>query len=155
MSKRFTLDYFNGHFNRCVTINRWLTISMAIISSGSVATWAIWKQLPVLWMALVMGSQIVSVIKDYLPYRKRINELSDLKCQLTFIYTEIEEKWLQVSDGTFNEHEINDLIYQFNRQWNEIDAKYFINDFLPYSKRIADQAQQITNAYVRQTIIGG
>ena len=128
---------------------------MAIISSGSVGGWAIWNSLSVMWMVIVMISQVISIAKDYLPYSMRVKELSDLKCELSFIYTEIEEKWLSVSDGSLTEKEINMLFYHFTKKWNEVDSKYFTNDYLPSSVKLTSKAQNITNEYLKQTFIGG
>ena len=54
-----------------------------------------------------MLSQVISVINDLLPYKKRIKELSNLEAELSIIYYDVEKNWLSVASGKMTEDEIN------------------------------------------------
>ncbi|WP_028509512.1 hypothetical protein [Ruminococcus sp. NK3A76] len=139
--KKFALYYIDAHFAKSIQINRTIKIIMAIASCSSIAAWAIWKQLAFVWGVIIAISQVVGVINEYLPYQKRIEDISSLKSEWSVIFLSMEKEWLNVSNGNMTEGEINDLLFQFEKEWNEADDKYFQEDSLPQNKKCYDYAE--------------
>ena len=54
---------------------RWesrLGMYLAVMSCGSIGGWAVWQHLHWLWAILIAGSQVVFVIKPYLPFYRKM-----------------------------------------------------------------------------------
>ena len=139
--KKFALYYIEAHFAKSIQINRTIKIIMAIASCSSIAAWTIWKQFAFVWGVIIAISQVVGVINEYLPYQKRIEDISNLKSEWSVIFLSMEKEWLNVSNGNMTEGEINDLLFQFEKEWNEADDKYFQEDSLPQNKKCYDYAE--------------
>jgi len=114
---------------------------MAVLGSSSVATWAIWNRFPMVWGAIIASSQVLSVINHYLPYQKRIEEISKMKSGLAPVYSDMEYNWFNVADGSLTEQEINDLIKKFDDRWTNLELMYFTSDALPYKEKLAKRAE--------------
>ena len=97
---KFSILYYNEHFSRYVKINRAIIIMLAVLSSGAIASWAIWNKLSFLWAIIVASSQVFTIVNEFLPYKDRIKEIPELVCKLTVIYDEMESQWYFISSGT-------------------------------------------------------
>lgn len=73
--------------------DRNLNVFLAIVSSSSVATWAIWKKFDLIWGIIIMASQVINAAKPYFPYFKVVRELNIKSKELDFIAIDIESLW--------------------------------------------------------------
>jgi len=153
--KRFALYYLEAHFERCTTIDRGISIFLAITSSSAIAGWAIWQPLGFVLALVIAASQVLTVINGYLPYKKRKKEIAELKTKLTPIYYEIEYQWFNVAEGILSQNEINNLQYSLLQKWVTIENEYFIDDILPIKKRLREKAENMKNKYIQNTFLGG
>lgn len=144
---KFSLFYLDEHFGACVRIDRIITIFLAIAASTSIGGWAIWQQYAFVWALIIAASQVLGVINQYLPYKKRIKEIAELKGKLTPVYNETEYKWLNVQKGELTDQEINDLCYKYNKQWSELDGQFFQADVLPSNEEFIKAAERRKNEY--------
>ena len=55
--------------------DRIINIVVAIASSTSIAAWAIWKKYSFVWSIIIAISQVLTTIKGFLPYSKRLKML--------------------------------------------------------------------------------
>jgi hypothetical protein len=145
--KRYRLIYINEYYDRSVWIQRMINIFLAISSSGAIAAWAIWKEFPVLWGGIIAASQVVTAIKPYLPYEKRIEDIYNILTQLTVICNEVEAKWYYVANGSMSEEEINDLYYKYEKRWTEVESKCLKGDSIPADARLAHIANEKKEKY--------
>lgn len=148
--KKFALHYIEAHFAKSIQINRIIKIIMAVASCSSIAAWTIWKQLAFLWGVIIAVSQVVGVVNEYLPYQKRIEEISNLKSEWSLVFLSMEKDWLKVSKGDMTEEEINDLLFQYEKEWNEADDKYFQEDALPFKQKCYDYAEDKMMLYFKR-----
>jgi hypothetical protein len=144
---KFTLFYLDAHFSRCVKIERFIKITLSLCSSASVASWAIWNEIGFLWAIIIAASQVIGVIDELLPYKKRISEIAELKSRLTPIYYEVEKDWLPVSNGELSEDEVNDRYYKYMKKWTDTYDKFFVDDSLPKNAACVSYAEQEKNKY--------
>lgn len=147
--RKYALCYFNAHFSRCVKIDRSIKIFCAIASSSAIAAWVAWQNLNFWWGLIIVTSQVVTAVNEILPYKKRIQELSDLRSELTPIYNNMEKSWHDVANGSLTEDEINELCYYYIEQWNQIDDKYFKSDALPEITKCEKIAENEKNIYFK------
>jgi hypothetical protein len=135
--KRYQLIYINEYYDRCVRLQRMINIFLAFSTSGAIAAWAIWKEYPVIWALVIAASQVITAIKPYLPYEKRIDGIFDVISQFSVICNELEAKWFYVAKGTMSEEEINELYYNFEKRWTDIESKTLKGDSIKANEKIA------------------
>ena len=144
---KFSQFYLDEHFGACVRVDRIITIFLAIAASTSIGGWVIWQEYAFIWGFVIAASQVLGVINQYLPYKKRIKEISELKAKWMPIYNEAEYKWFNVERGELTDQEINDLRYRLNKEWSELDGQYFQADVLPRNEGFVKAAEQKKNEY--------
>jgi hypothetical protein len=128
-----------------------LSIFAAIMTSGSVAAWAIWKKYEWIWAALVMLNQLLAVTKQFLPFKKRISPLRQVSRAYEEIFLGAEGRWHDVSQGNLTDAEINALITKFKQDQFKMWGKYVDNLAVPIRPRIRKQSDRITGEYFSQT----
>lgn len=145
--KRYRLIYINEYYDQSVWLQRMINIFLAITSSGAIAAWAVWKEYPVLWAGIIATAQVLTAIKPYLPFEKRIEGIYEMMMQMTLICNEVESKWYYVANGSLSEEDINDLYYKYEKRWSEIETKYLKGDSIPADARIAHIANAKKERY--------
>ena len=84
---------------------RWTSIAIALASSGSIATWAVWSRYPMLWGGIIALSQVLSFIKPYFPYNKYLNELEEKKNFALKVNLDFERLWYKMQYDKITEGE--------------------------------------------------
>ena len=96
-----------------------------------------------------MLSQVITAVKEYLPYKKRLNSLSGMSNDLNALAIAMENDWFKVSRGLLTDEEVHDLHMDMKRRKNEATVKNFLNTSLPEDKRSLERADSDTQVYVR------
>jgi hypothetical protein len=144
---RFELNYFIQYLNDSYRWLRFLDAFLAVASCGSVAAWAVWNELPVLWSVIIAASQVVTAVKQYLPYGKRIQALNGLIPRLDAVVGRIEHNWFLVNRGEVGDGEINDLIFGFRRECADLNNKHLSGVYFPEREDLKHSAQADTECY--------
>ena len=145
--KKFHIIYMDLHHNRCVTIERYISLVLAVISTGSLAGLFISRDMQYFLGILLAIAQIVTAAKPYLPFQNRINEIEKDLAGLNLIYMDIEKDWLIISNGELTEKEINEKYYYYDKKWFDYDNKYLQRDSLPLNEKIREKATKEMNNY--------
>lgn len=151
---KYDILYLSERFANFIVIDRVIKIVIAVSSSTAIGSWIIWEKFSYLWASLIATSQVFNVINDYLPYKKRISELSAMISKLISLYTNIEHDWYKVANSYLTNDEINELLYTYMRQWNDINDKYFEIDALSLSEKCLNTAEEEKNKYFNN-FLGG
>jgi hypothetical protein len=97
-----------------------MNVFLAIVSSTSIAAWAIWKVTPIIWASIIAVSQVLTVAKPYFPYFKYVKEFN-LKCiRLEIINIEFERLWYKLQNKKITEDIADDLYFDLRKQTSEI-----------------------------------
>ena len=72
---------------------------LAIASSASIASWAIWKEYQFIWASIIVISQFITAIKQFLPYNLRIKNISKALKEMESLSIEYEKKWFYITDA--------------------------------------------------------
>ncbi len=144
---KFSLFYLQLYLGNSVKLNRIINISVTITSSAAIAAWAAWQNLAFIWGLIIVASQVVFSINQFLPYQKRIEDISGLLSKWNGLYINVESDWFRVSNGKLSEDEINDLCYDYIRKWDRIDNEFFVGDTLPQKARLIQTAEEMKNKY--------
>lgn len=86
----------------------------AIASSSSIAAWAIWKEWSYVWAVIIAISQVLTAIKQYLPFGRRLKYLQPFIEDMKLLYLKMEYDWYKVAGGDLSESEINALLFSYD-----------------------------------------
>lgn len=129
---------------------RWdktINIFVAIASSTSIAAWAIWQKYSFGWSIIIAISQVLTTIKGFLPYSKRLKMLVPFMEDLKFLYNKIEYNWFKVASGDLSEDEINELLYAFKDEFANIENKNLKEETLLEKDNFREIADRKNDAY--------
>lgn len=146
-------------------IDRNFNMITAAASSSAVAGWIIWREninmfgisinLNLIWMLMIMFSQLINAVKEHLPYKKRLLSLSALTIELNSLALVMESDWFKVSKGLLTEEEINNLHMDVKRKKLQATTKCFPDMSLPLDKRLLARADADAKVYVQTYFNGG
>ena len=73
-----------------------------------------------------MIAQLITAVKEYMPYKKRLNALSTLSNDLNYFAIVMENDWFKVSHGLLTDEEVHDLHMAMKRRINDATTKSFL-----------------------------
>ena len=129
---------------------RWdkaINIFVAIASSTSISAWAVWQKYSFVWSIIIAISQVLTTIKGFLPYSKRLKMLVPFMEDLKFLYNKIEYNWFKVASGDLSEDEINELLYSFKDEFANIENKNLKEETLLEKDNFREIADRKNDAY--------
>lgn len=145
---KYQLECLKEYSIRIVRVERSIKILLAILSSSSVAAWAIWQKYPMIWAVIIAICQVLSVVYDYLPYKTRISEAAILQEAWSSIYLEMEKAWENVNNS-LSDDQINELCYAFLKKWYQANNARFKDDFPSIRHKIADRISSEVDEYFK------
>lgn len=113
-----------------------LKIFLAVMSSGTVASWGFWSQISWLWKVLSAVSMLISIALPILNWQKMIERMSLLKGKWTQIENEYELLWLTYKNKSNNNLELEKQFRKIKEMENKISE---IETNLPYDKKLLGQ----------------
>lgn len=130
-------------------IDRCINIILALASSGSIAAWAIWKEIPYVWGAIIALSQVIQTVKPYFPYSRYIRELNEKSKKLQAINLRFEMLFYEIDYGAAQEEELSTKYFALRKEAEEI---CFFNADSSFSFTDGDEqkANQDTAHYLKQ-----
>jgi hypothetical protein len=72
----------------------------AFASSGAIAGWVVWRDLPLLWSGIIAMSQFLDATKHVFPFARRQKSASDLTVALELLCIDAEAEWENIYAGT-------------------------------------------------------
>lgn len=124
-----------------------INVFSAIVSSTSIAAWAIWQQLSFAWSFIIAISQVLSAIKGFLPYSRRLKSIVPFMEDLKFLYNRMEYTWFKVASGDMTEEEINEILYEFKNEYTNIENKHLKDETLLENEKFKKKSDMKTDAY--------
>lgn len=91
--------YWKYLVNRYSKRDKWIKIFLAIMTSGTVASWGWWEAMPWLWKSLSSISALVAISMPILNYQKIIEQMSSLAGKWGELRIEHEDLWFQVNES--------------------------------------------------------
>ncbi|ELH7496648.1 hypothetical protein BS100_23465 [Vibrio parahaemolyticus] len=127
---------------------------MAIASSASIATWALWKEHQMVWACIIALSQVITAIKPFLPYRKRLKAVSELNNQVQAIFLEAETIWYKVSEGLLTEEEIHEETVRLKGRILSAERASLNGIVLPRKNKLKAAAENAADEYFTENYLG-
>jgi hypothetical protein len=140
---------------RTETIDRSIKIFLALVSSGGIAGWAIWKEADFIWACAIALAQVITAIRPYLPYRDRLKALSALSRELEELAIYMEIKWLEISAGELTEKEMRKLNADMLRKISSAVQKHFPVNSIPHNNDLMDKAEIMATNYLSTHLYQG
>lgn len=129
------------------------SIFLSLASASSVATWAMWKELPYLWAAIVAISQVLHVVKPYLPFSKGSRDFIEMSLLYEEIYLEYECLWYDNIKQNRNESSIEKRLGVLKQKELGIDKRYK-HIVCPVFKSLINESDAETNNFLTNNFIG-
>lgn len=152
--KKYHLFYLSYHLNLYVKIERWLNIFLAIVSTGSLVGLFACEEYQKVLAAILALAQIVTAARPYFPFAKRIKDLDKGITLLTKVYSSIEKEWNDINIEDIDDSKINDILYKFAKEWDDVDAEILKKDSLPFIKKFYEKAAEENERYFKN-MFGG
>ncbi len=124
---------------RLVRRDRCVKVFLAISSSGAVAGWTIWEQMPAVWKILSAISAVIAIVSPLLSYQKKIEELADLRGRWWELLREYEVYWGRWE----NKSRFEALEEDFIKTKAKEDDLVRRETNLPYDEKLLIKCQQL------------
>lgn len=139
--------YIDLYYEKTVSIDRLINITLALSSSGAVAGWAVWKEFSITWSIIVAGSQVLNAIRSHLPYSRRMRSLNLLATELDAIFLAMESNWFNISEGNIGDDAVNKLHMKFKEQLKSTVHRTVGTIDIPHNESLAIKANEIAALY--------
>lgn len=117
--KEFVLE---GLIDKYQRIDRGINIFLAIASSGSIAAWALWKEVPLLWATIIAFSQVFLTIKPYFPFYKYVKEMNSKKLGFVKLAIDLEKLWYKIQNQKIDNNQIPDEYFELKGTLGELES---------------------------------
>lgn len=140
----FYLHEYHLHFDKWRTRQSAL---LALVASGSVATWAIWKEMPLFWASLVALSHVISAIRQWLPWERRLRSVVQAKQDLDSLALLAESRWFGIRSGHLSREEVDRSVMEIKRQIAKVNNTHFHDAPLPVNEEYRKKGAYLTKEY--------
>ncbi|MCC6543270.1 MAG: hypothetical protein IT392_02065 [Nitrospirae bacterium] len=112
LTSKMNVRYYHYLRRRYEKRDLFIKISLAILTSGAVASWGIWEIYQGIWKILSAGATIVAIINPFLNYSKLIGKVSDLHGKWVRIEAEYAKLWIAFEDNLIEgaQNKLNELL---------------------------------------------
>lgn len=141
--------YLDEYFVRSEAMDTKVDAVLAVVSSGSIGSWAVWQQYQGLWAFIIAASQVFSVVKRFLPYKRRLQIIPGLRRELEELLLYTEKRWYDVSEGILTQQQIHKLHCDIKERKAKIQHKYLGSSSLPGKANYLSKAKQDATTYFK------
>ena len=97
----------------------------AVVTSGTIGAWAVWKDHAFLWGVLLGIAQVLDAAKDYIPQTKYRRNASEFVSTIEGIIIDARFEWHSIFDGQYSATEIMERWRTLAKVLNETETKHF------------------------------
>ncbi|MFH2011713.1 MAG: hypothetical protein ABIJ37_03260 [Pseudomonadota bacterium] len=105
-------------------VGRFFSLFIALASAGSIATWAVWKEIPSVWASIIAVSQVLHITKHYIPFIKNDKSLLELSYEFESLYIEFEKLWYSLENEKITTDEAEQKFYELRNQALNIEKNH-------------------------------
>jgi hypothetical protein len=145
---RVHVNYLELYMEESELKDKTINIFLAVTSSSSICGWAIWNKYSFIWAIIIAASQLINVVKQFLPYRTRLKATSGAIRELEELSTFAEMKWFDVAEGKLKKEEINKLQFEIRSKKTKTVQKHFGIITLPTKEKLFNKAKKSAEIYI-------
>lgn len=123
--------------------DKWINVGLAITSSSSIASWAIWSQYAMIWGILIAVSQVITALKPLFPFNKHVHTLNTHCYKQEALFLELEELWFKVKDKRIDEDEARQQLTYLKKRIAENEF-FDDDDGFEFSEGVIEEANKMT-----------
>ncbi len=142
------VNYLEIYSEKSELRDKTVNIFLAITSSSSICSWAIWNEYGFIWGSIIALSQLINAIKIFLPYRNRLKGIGKILPELEELLVFCERKWFDVAEGKLTEEEINRLQFDIRRKKIQSVRRHLGGSALPLKEKYFDKSKELSNTYI-------
>lgn len=128
-----------------------LNIFLVLATSSSIATWAIWKEMPLLWATIIAISQIITLAKPYFLFPKYIKVFYEKSIHWQNTTLEIEELWHKFENGIVDEPNASKTYFELRKRalaFDKVPEDIIFFDF----ERLQEEAETLCDYYIQKQL---
>lgn len=118
----------------------------AIASSGSIAAWALWRELAFMWAVIIAASQVIDALKDVFPFTKKHKSASEHTVTLDSLFIDAQLEWENIFSGRYTDEEIMNRLHKLRKLQHDAERQSFPEGLATQASLFA-QAQQDAKDY--------
>jgi len=120
-----TNEYYAISVTKFYQVCEWLTNTFLVVAtSAGVAAWVTWQKHPFLWIVIIGGSQLLTLIKPFLGFPKYVKTYNEKSVALQNIACDLENLWYQIERNKITEEEAE-------RDYNSLKKRIVETDRFP------------------------
>lgn len=131
------------------TIDRRIKYFLALMSSASIGTWAIWQKHAWAWSLLIVISQVISAIQHLLPFTQREKNIRELLPKFSQLFSKVECEYYQVYTGEFTGIQVHEKTIEFKGVMNDLMVK-LDETVLPDNESFLAEAEEKAKTYLNK-----
>lgn len=139
--------YMRLYRNRLARQVRTVELIKAISSSGAIAGWVIWRDLPFVWGSIIAAAQFLDAVKGVFPFAKLHRAASDLTIAMEIIWIDADAEWTEIYAGRLTDQEIAKRLQKLRKLQLDAERKHFPDGFEP-STRMVELAEAEAESYL-------
>ena len=134
--------YYCRYTCSSVIWNNIITGVCLFASAVTISSWAIWKQLPLIWTVVIAASQVLSALRPLLKSSSRLSAAKYLIPEMSRLLDDLSGVWDEMNYvREYSDKEIHDAIQHYRKCYTDIREKYASSELFPEKQRIHQQAQ--------------
>lgn len=142
-------NIYTAKVSKCsYQVGNMYSLFLAFASATSVTTWAIWKELPILWASIVGFSQILHIAKPYIPFVKNDKEFIEQSLLFESLYLSYEKLWFDNLKENVDKNQIEEEFYILRQKEHDINTR-FKHVVCPNIKRLIKSSDEETDKYLK------
>lgn len=126
-----------------------LSIVYALSSVGFVVGWFYTGSCHLLWGALIVLAQVLSVLQPFMPYDKQLRAACYIHQDIVPLNNRIGLTWLSINDNT-SEKRISNWVQEFQDEHQRIETRFATPNTFPQNRRLHKKAEENTLIYLER-----
>lgn len=144
--------YMRLYRNRLAKQLRAVELIKVVSSSGAIAGWVIWKDLPLLWSGIIAAAQFLDAVKGVFPFAKLHRAASDLTVAMEMIWIDADAEWPEIYAGELTDQDITKRLQKLRKLQLNAERRHFPEGFEPNPK-LVELAEAETESYLTITYL--
>jgi len=141
------INYVEQMLSKTENLDRGIKMFSAIASSTSIGAWVIWKDYSIVWGGIIAASQVLSAVRQYLPYKDRLRCYAALLIELEEIQLGVESRWIEIAKGECTEATIRKSLSDLRLKRHLAFKKHLQTTTVPDDGPLFQEAERRAVAY--------
>jgi hypothetical protein len=139
--KKYESFYYKYYAIRAQRFDYIVTGAALLASIGSIATWGIWQQLPLLWGILIAAAQVSQALRPIYPFSKQLIALKYVRPRFDKLLIEMEYEWDMLLIRNTTDEKIAELLAGFEQNFAEVESSFIGDIYFADSKQCINRAK--------------